>query len=112
MKRPDFDRDEEYLIAYYRQYHKSNQPSAAIQDIVVVVVGVVFFALGYFKDDVIWSVIGFALVAYRALRGVISAARYNRALASIVEKYEAALKTEKNQKEAEQGGDGDAEEAV
>lgn len=110
--RPDFDHDEEYLIAYYRKFHRSNNSSSTIQDITVVAIGAVFFALGYFKVDLTWSVIGFALVAFRALRGIISGARYNRILASIIEKYDEASKTKLIPRESEQGADGDADEPV
>lgn len=99
--RPDFDHDEEYLVAYYRHYRKSSSPGSIVQDLATVGVGVAFFCLGYFKDDVTWSVIGFGLVAFRALRGVISGARYNRILAGIVEKYEDALKVDAEDMESE-----------
>lgn len=92
--RPEFDHDEEYLVAYYRQYRKSGSASSIAQDVVTVAVGAAFFGLGYFKSDVSWSVIGFILVAYLALRGLISGVRYNRTIESIIEKYEDALQSE------------------
>lgn len=100
--RPQFDHDEEYLVAYYRQYRKSGSGRSIVQDVVTVAVGAAFFALGYFKGDVTWSIIGFGLVAYLALRGLVSGTRYNRIIASIIEKYEGSLQTEKNESKAEQ----------
>jgi hypothetical protein len=100
--RPKFDHDEEYLVAYYRQYRKSGGGRTIIQDLVTVAVGAAFFALGYFKSDITWSIIGFGLVAYLALRGLVSGSRYNRILASIIEKYEGALQTENKESKAEQ----------
>ncbi len=99
--RPEFDHDEEYLVAYYRQYRMSGSGHSIIQDVVTVAVGAAFFALGYFKSDVIWSIIGFGLVAYLALRGLVSGARYNRIIASIIEKYESAIQTENKESIAE-----------
>jgi hypothetical protein len=88
--RPEFDHDEEYLVAYYRQYRKHGSARNVAQDVATVAVGAAFFAMGYFKDDVTWSVIGFGLVVYLALRGLISGTRYNRIIAGIIEKYENA----------------------
>jgi hypothetical protein len=101
--RPNFDHEEEYLIAYYRQYRKSGSARNDIQDLVTVGVGAVFFALGYFKSDITWSVIGFGLVVYIALRGLVSGSRYNRIIASIIEKYEDSIQTENNKSQAESG---------
>jgi len=100
--RPNFDHEEEYLIAYYRQYRKSGSARNDIQDVVTVAVGAAFFALGYFKNDITWSIIGFGLVGYLALRGLVSGSRYNRIIASIIEKYEGAYQTENNESQAEQ----------
>jgi hypothetical protein len=45
--RPDFDPNEEYLVAFYRQYRKSNSARGIAQDVVTVGVGAGFFGLGY-----------------------------------------------------------------
>lgn len=89
--RPEFDHHEEYLIAYYRQYGKQAAAHSAARDVTTVVIGAVFFGLGYCKDDVTWSVIGFVLVSYLVLRSLISGSRYNRTFASLIRKYEDAM---------------------
>ena len=89
--RPKFDNKEEYLIAYYRQYRESGDVSGVLQDVVLALVAGGLFGLGLFRDDLLWTAIGFGIVAYRMLRGMISGMRYNRTLARIIEKYEAAL---------------------
>ena len=93
--RPEFDHDEEYVIAFYRRHQKSGRAGHIAQDAVAVTVGAAFFVFGHFKDDVAWSMIGFGLVAYHAVRGLISSVRYNRILARIIDKYEGALYAEK-----------------
>lgn len=103
MMRPQFDHEEEYLIAYYRQYQRSGGRRSIIREVTTVAVGAVFFGLGYFKGDATWSIIGFGLVAYLALNGLGSGARYNRILASIIEKYEGALQIEDKMTNAESG---------
>lgn len=92
--RPKFDHDEEYLIAYYRQYRKSENIRSMVQDVVTVVAGAAAFALGHFDDNITWSMIGFGLVAYLALRGQFSGSRYNRIMAGIIKKYEGAVQTD------------------
>jgi hypothetical protein len=92
--RPKFDHVEAYLVAYYRQYKKSSGRRSFVQEAITVAVGAAFFALGYFKNDVTWSIIGFGLVAYLALKGLISGTRYNGVMSSIIEKYEDALQAE------------------
>ena len=103
--RPPFSQDEEYLVAYYRQYRKSDSARIIIQDIVTVAFGASFFLLGSIKSDVTWSIIGFVLVAYLVLRSLISGTRYSRILASIIEKYERSMqgdrKIENPEKDAE-----------
>ena len=92
--RPKFDHDEEYLVAYYRQYKKSSRRRSILEEATAVTIGAVFFALGYCKSDVTWSIIGFVLVAYLALKEQLSGARFNGVMASVIEKYEAALQGE------------------
>ena len=89
--RPKFEPDEEFLIAYYRQYRPKSRFTDLLQDIVIVLVASSLFGLGLFKDDIIWTAIGFAIVALRVFRGITSSARYNRTLAAIIGKYETAV---------------------
>lgn len=91
--RPQFDHDEEFLIAYYRQYRRSTGVSAIGYDLAFLIPGGGLFGFGLMRDDLTWAAIGFGIIAFRLIQGMISSARYNRTLATIVEKYESALRT-------------------
>ena len=104
--RPKFDNDEDYYIAYYRQYRKSQGVRIVAQDVTTVVVGATFFALGFFKNDITWSIIGFGIVVYLALRHLVAGERYSRVMASIIEKYEAACQEDNRPSHTEQTGNG------
>lgn len=90
--RPQFDSDEEYIVAYYRQYQKSTGTRSIVQEVTAVAISTAFFLMGFFKGDVTWSIVGFCLLAFLFLRGQISGARYNRTIASVIGKYEDAVK--------------------
>lgn len=88
--RPSFDREEDYLIAYYRQLHATGGRGGISGDLAVLLVGAAFVGTGLFKDDLTWVIVGFGILAYRLVQGMWSTARYNRTLGSIIEKYESA----------------------
>jgi len=90
--RPEFDHEEEYLVAYYRKYRKSGKTGLPLTEMTAVLMGTLFFGMGWFKEDVTWSAIGFILVAWRVLRYSISGERYNTIISGIIEKYEDALR--------------------
>jgi len=89
--RPKFDHEEEFLALYYLQYKKSEGVRHLVQDALMMIVGVGLFMMSFFKSDPTWSIIGFCFVGYLATRGVFSARRTNRILASVIQKYDAAL---------------------
>ncbi len=88
--RPSFDREEDYLIAYYRQLHATGNRGGMSGDLAVLLVSAALVGTGLFKDDTAWVIVGFGILAYRQLQGMWSTARYNRTLGSIIEKYETA----------------------
>lgn len=98
--RPQFNRDEEFLIAYYRQSSESTQTRAILQDVTTAAMGCLFLGLGLFKSDMTWALIGFGIVAFRLIRGTFAAARYSRTFATIVEKYELAVNASPDTPEA------------
>ncbi len=104
--RPKFDHNEDYYIAYYRQYRKAQGARIVAQDVTTVVVSATFFALGFFKSDITWSIIGFGIVVYLALRNLVVGERGNRVIASIIEKYEAACQEYNRPSHTEQTGNG------
>jgi hypothetical protein len=89
--RPPFDREEDYLIAYYRQRHAAGNGLEWSGDLGILLAGAILVGTGLFKDDLAWTIVGFAIVAYRLVQGMLSSAKYNRTLGSIIEKYEKAL---------------------
>lgn len=89
--RPTFDREEDYLIAYYRQRHAAGNGGEWSGDLGILLAGAILVGTGFFKDDLTWAMVGFAIVAYRLVQGMLSSAKYNRTLGSIIEKYESAL---------------------
>lgn len=95
MRRPEFDHEEEYIIAYYRQYRKAEGRRSLAIDLTCLAMGAVFVGLGYFKEDFLWSIIGFAVMGYQLMKGAFSGLRYNNVIASVIVKYEEALKQEK-----------------
>jgi hypothetical protein len=99
--RPKFDNEEEYIVAYYRQYSKSGSARSHIQDVITVAFGTALFALGYYKNDITWSVIGLGFVVYIALKGLFSGARYNQMIANIIQKYEDALEADNHKSKSE-----------
>jgi len=117
--RPKFDPKEEFLVAYYRSGSGSGASRTWTYDMAVLLAGIGLFTVGLLGDrDLSWSVIGFGLVAYRVVHLALASSKYDGVFTSIIDKYEAALdeanpqRNALNTKEAEQGGDGDAEEAV
>lgn len=88
--RPQFDREEDFLIAYYRQRHATGGRAELAADLAALLTASSLFGVGVFKDDMTWMIIGFGIVAYRFIQGMLSSARYNRTLGSIIEKYERA----------------------
>ena len=88
--RPSFDREEDYLIAYYRQRHAAGNRGEVPGDLAVLLSGSALVGVGLFRADMVWMVIGFGIVAYRLVQGMVSSAKYNRTLGSIIEKYEQA----------------------
>jgi hypothetical protein len=88
--RPSFDREEDYLIAYYRQRHAAGNRGEIPGDIAVLLASSALVGTGLVKDDMTWVIIGFGIVAYRLVQGMWSSAKYNRTLGSIIEKYEDA----------------------
>ena len=88
--RPTFDREEDYLIAYYRQRHAAGGRGEISGDLAVLLSGAALVGVGLYKDDMTWMMIGFGIVTYRLVQGMLSAAKYNRTLGSIIEKYEQA----------------------
>ena len=88
--RPQFDREEDFLIAYYRQRHAAGGRAEWAVDLAALLAACSLFGVGLFKDDMTWMIIGFGIIAYRFVQGMLSSARYNRTLGSIIEKYERA----------------------
>lgn len=88
--RPQFDHEEDFLIAYYRQRHAAGGRGEMSGDLAVLLAGSSLLGVGIFKDDITWVIIGFGIVTYRLVQGMLSSAKYNRTLGSIIEKYERA----------------------
>jgi hypothetical protein len=88
--RPQFDREEDFLIAYYRQRHAAGGRGEMAGDLAVLLAGSALLGVGILKDDITWVIIGFGIVTYRFVQGILSSAKYNRILGSIIEKYERA----------------------
>lgn len=94
--RPTFDREEDYLIAYYRQRHAAANRGEIPGDLAVLLSGSALVGVGVYRDDMTWMIIGFGIVTYRLVQGMLSAAKYNRTLGSIIEKYEQACAGSEN----------------
>ena len=92
--RPKFDPEEEFITLYYLQYKKSDGARHLIQDAIILIIGIGLFLLSFLKSDPTWSIIGLCFVGYLAARGLFSTSRTNRILASIIQKYDAALKSD------------------
>ena len=90
--RPDFDPQEEFLALYYLQYKKSHGMRYLIQDLIILIVGAGLFLLSFINSDPTWAIIGICVVGYLAMRGLFTGMRTNCILASIIQKYDAALK--------------------
>ena len=88
--RPQFDREEDFLIAYYRQRHAAGGSAELAADLAALLAACSLLGVGLFKDDMTWMIIGFGILGYRFVQGMLSSARYNRTLGSIIEKYERA----------------------
>lgn len=88
--KPTFDPEEEYLIAYYRRLHATGKSDQGTGDLAVLAVTALFIGTGAFKDDMTWILVGFGIIAWRLVQGMLSSARYNRTLGSIIAKYEKA----------------------
>lgn len=89
---PDFDRTEEFLIAYYRTRRSTRASWSTRHDLATLLAGSGLFALGLIRDvDPTWSIVGFAMVAFRLVQHSRNSGQYEGAFEGIIEKYEAAL---------------------
>ncbi len=70
--------------------HATGNRGGISGDLAVLLSGSALVGVGLFREDMIWMVIGFGIVTYRLVQGMLSSAKYNRILGSIIEKYEQA----------------------
>lgn len=90
MARPDFTRDEEYLIAYYRSpLSRRYVGSAALRQVTV---ALLLYGMGLYLNQPVLTLIGFSIVVYfRVLEG-LEEGTWDAAFRGLIGKYEAALR--------------------
>lgn len=98
--RPQFNPEEEFVIAYYRQADKSSHNRVVMADLVTVIFGAALVIVGLNSPDFTWALVGFALVSWRLLRNLFAGPRFHDATATAIRKYEAALEEHPPQEDA------------
>lgn len=89
--RPSFSPLEEFFIASYRLQHQRGGRNTDVRGLCYLVSVAALAALGLYKDDVTWILIGLAIAGIRLGQNMIASAKYNPVIASIISKYDSAV---------------------
>ena len=96
-RHPRFDPAEQYILAALRQDKSRSKSSILLQELPAIVVGSLFFGWGLWKDEPVFTVIGFGCLVLRLLQQAIFSAKFHPVFLSIFEKYEAALQQSRDE---------------
>jgi hypothetical protein len=95
--RPDFDVNEEYLIACYRKGAGKKPLDHITPDVMFLAIAFALFTLGLGSSDLTWCLVGFGLVAYRMIQWIISNYQYQATSMKLIMKYEDAFRAPSEQ---------------
>lgn len=93
MKEPiEFSDRERFVLSYYRDAHLSSWSRYAVLDGTYLGVSVVFMALYLAQQDVAWGVVGYGILVWRVVRGMVQSRGFTEDFRSILRKYDAKVR--------------------
>ena len=92
MKEPiEFSHREQFLLSYYRDRDRARSRRFA-HDGSYLVISLACLAWYYFKQDVAFGFVGYAILFWRVASGMFKSQQYGEDFRSIFEKYDAKVK--------------------
>lgn len=98
--RPSFSPLEEFFIASYRLQHQRGARNTDVRGLCYLVSVAAIAAFGLYKDDVTWILIGLVIAGGRLAQSMITGAKYNPVIASIIAKYDSAASAEEKSEQS------------
>ena len=92
MKDPiQFNETEQFLVSYYRTPSVSGWLQTLAAEGGYLTASILFISIYISKDDSAWGVLGYLILFYRVVCGILQARRWNPSFQGIINKYEARI---------------------